>query len=43
VNTSFGYVGFTPMFERRGFRRVVQTDAHSDRRVRWLMRLDLVD
>ncbi len=40
VNTSFGYVGFTPMFERRGFRRVVATDAHSDRRTRWLMRLD---
>jgi GNAT superfamily N-acetyltransferase len=41
VNTSFGFVGFTPMFERLGFRRIVQTDAHSDRRPRWLMRLDL--
>ncbi|HVL53584.1 MAG TPA: GNAT family N-acetyltransferase [Vitreimonas sp.] len=40
VNTSFGYVGFTPMFERRGFRRVLETDARSDRRPRWLMRLD---
>lgn len=41
VSTTFGFVGFTPMFEARGFRRVVQTDAHSDRRPRWLMRLDL--
>lgn len=41
VNASFGFVGFTPMFEERGFRRVVMTDAHSDRRPRWLMRLEL--
>jgi len=40
VDTSFGYVGLTPMFEKAGFRRVVETAAHSDRRVRWLMRLD---
>jgi GNAT superfamily N-acetyltransferase len=40
VDTSFGYVGFTPMFERAGFRRVVETAARSDRRPRWLMRLD---
>ena len=40
VDAGFGYVGLTPWFERRGFRRVVETDAHSDRRVRWLMRLD---
>jgi GNAT superfamily N-acetyltransferase len=40
VDTSFGYVGLTPMFERRGFRRVLMTDARSDRRPRWLMRLD---
>lgn len=40
VDTSFGYVGLTPMFERRGFRRVVETSAHSNRRPRWLMRLD---
>jgi GNAT superfamily N-acetyltransferase len=43
VNTSFGYVGFTPMFERRGFRRVLETEARSDRRPRWLMRLDFDD
>ena len=41
VNTSFGFAGFTPMFERLGFRRVLMTDAHSDRRPRWLLRLDL--
>ena len=40
VDTSFGYVGLTTWFERRGFRRVLKTDAHSDRRPRWLMRLD---
>lgn len=40
VNASFGYVGLTSMFEKRGFRRVLMTDAHSDRRPRWLMRLD---
>lgn len=39
VNANFGYVGVTPMFERAGFRRVVATDAHSDRRPRILMRL----
>jgi GNAT superfamily N-acetyltransferase len=41
VDVSFGYVGLTPWFERRGFRRVMETDARSNRRVRWLMRLDL--
>jgi GNAT superfamily N-acetyltransferase len=41
VDVSFGYVGLTPMFERRGFRRVVETDAHSAGRTRWLMRLEL--
>jgi GNAT superfamily N-acetyltransferase len=40
VDTSFGYVGVTSMFERAGFRRVVETAAHSDRRPRILMRLD---
>jgi GNAT superfamily N-acetyltransferase len=41
VDTSFGYVGVTPMFEKAGFRRVVETSAHSDRRPRILMRLEL--
>lgn len=41
VDVGFGYVGVTPMFERAGFRRVLPTNAHSDGRIRWLMRLDL--
>ena len=40
VNANFGYVGITPMFERAGFRRIVETAAHSDRRPRILMRLE---
>ena len=39
VDTGFGYVGVTPMFEKAGFQRVVETSAHSDRRPRILMRL----
>ena len=41
VDVNFGFVGFTPMFEAAGFRRVLLTDAHSANRPRWLMRLDL--
>lgn len=41
VSTSFGFVGFTSMFEAAGFRRVLLTDAHSAGLPRWLMRLDL--
>ena len=40
VDTGFGYVGLTPWFEKLGFRRVVETAAHSDRRPRILMRLE---
>jgi GNAT superfamily N-acetyltransferase len=40
VNANFGYVGVTPMFETAGFRRVVETSAHSDHRPRILMRLE---
>ncbi len=40
VDANFGYVGVTPMFEKAGFRRVVETAAHSDRRPRILMRLE---
>jgi len=40
VNANFGYVGVTPMFEKAGFRRVVETSAHSDHRTRILMRLE---
>jgi GNAT superfamily N-acetyltransferase len=39
VDVSFGYVGVTPMFDKAGFRRIVETAAHSDRRPRILMRL----
>jgi GNAT superfamily N-acetyltransferase len=39
VDVSFGYVGVTPMFEKLGFERIVETTAHSDRRPRILMRL----
>jgi GNAT superfamily N-acetyltransferase len=39
VDVSFGYVGVTPMFEKVGFVRVVETSARSDRRPRILMRL----
>ena len=40
VDVGFGFVGLTPMFEKVGFRRVVETAAHSDRRPRILMRLE---
>lgn len=40
VDVGFGYVGLTPMFEKAGFRRALETSAHSDRRTRWLYRLD---
>jgi len=39
VDVGFGYVGVTPMFEKAGFRRVVETSAHSAGRPRILMRL----
>ena len=39
VDVGFGYVGVTPMFDKLGFVRVVETTAHSDRRPRILMRL----
>jgi GNAT superfamily N-acetyltransferase len=40
VDVNFGYVGVTSMFEKAGFRRVVETAAHSDGRPRILMRLE---
>jgi GNAT superfamily N-acetyltransferase len=39
VDVSFGYVGVTTMFEKAGFRRVVETSAHSAGQPRILMRL----
>lgn len=41
VSTSFGFVGFTSMFEAAGFRRLALTNAHSAGLPRWLVRLDL--
>ena len=41
LDVSFSYVGFTGTFEAAGFSRVLETEAHSARRPRWLMRLDL--
>lgn len=41
IHGTAAYVGTAGMFERAGFRRVVQTEAKSDHLRRWLMRLDL--
>lgn len=41
LNSSAAHVGTTTLFEAAGFDRVRPTLARSDRRVRWLMRLDL--
>ena len=41
IHGTAAYVGVASMFEAAGFRRVVETAARSDRRPRWLMRLDL--
>jgi GNAT superfamily N-acetyltransferase len=41
IHGTAAYVGTTAMFERAGFRRVLETDARSARLPRWLMRLDL--
>jgi len=41
INTSFAYVGTLPMFEKAGFRRVMETSARSAGLPRWLMRLEL--
>jgi hypothetical protein len=43
IDVAFGFVGFTPMFEKAGFRRVLLTAAHSAGRPRWLMRLNLAE
>lgn len=41
VSSAFGFVGFVPMFEAEGFRRVLLTDGHSAGLPRWLVRLEL--
>jgi GNAT superfamily N-acetyltransferase len=41
MDTAMAFVGTVAMFERAGFTKVVQTNAHSGGLVRWLMRRDL--
>ena len=41
IHGTAAYVGTVGMFEAAGFRRVLETDARSDRRPRWLVRLEL--
>jgi hypothetical protein len=41
MDVGFGFVGIASMFDAAGFRRVVETDAHSGRLPRILVRLDL--
>jgi GNAT superfamily N-acetyltransferase len=41
IHGTAAYVGTAGMFERAGFRRVLETDARSDHLPRWLMRLEL--
>lgn len=43
VDVSFGFVGIASMFDRAGFRRVLETDAHSAHLPRILVRLDFDD
>jgi GNAT superfamily N-acetyltransferase len=40
IDGTFAYVGTLPMFERAGFRRVIETSARSAGLPRWLMRLE---
>jgi GNAT superfamily N-acetyltransferase len=41
ISSTAAHVGTTSLFEAAGFERVRPTEARADRRVRWLMRLDL--
>jgi ribosomal protein S18 acetylase RimI-like enzyme len=41
IHGTAAYVGTAGMFEAAGFRRVLETDARSERLPRWLMRLEL--
>ncbi len=41
IQGTAAYVGTVSTFKAAGFRRVMETDARSDHRPRWLMRLDL--
>jgi GNAT superfamily N-acetyltransferase len=41
IDTAFAYVGTLSMFEKAGFRRVIETSARSAGMNRWLVRLEL--
>ncbi len=41
MNSTFAFTGTTALFEAAGCERVMPTTAHSDKRVRWLMRREL--
>lgn len=41
INPSAAYVGTIGLFAAAGFSLIEETEARSDRRPRWLMRLDL--
>jgi GNAT superfamily N-acetyltransferase len=41
IHGTAAYVGTAAMFDRAGFRRVLETDARSDHLPRWLVRLEL--
>jgi GNAT superfamily N-acetyltransferase len=41
IHGTAAYVGTARMFEAAGFRRILETEARSERLPRWLMRLDL--
>jgi len=43
IDVAFAYVGTLSMFEKAGFRRVIETSARSAGLPRWLMRLELHD
>lgn len=43
VDTAFAFVGLTPMFERAGFERIIETAGHSAGRPRILMRRMFAD
>lgn len=43
LDVAFAYVGFTGVFEAAGFKRIAETTAHSARKTRWLMRLELTE
>jgi GNAT superfamily N-acetyltransferase len=41
ISVTGGYVGTVELFETAGFERAAETTAHSDHRVRWVMRKEL--